>query len=207
MPVQCTCPRCGAAFFRGAARIKAYKQNFCSRTCQNVSPGSSFTLSDDGTTALIPIRRRDGSIKNYALVDAADGPMVAAYTWQMGKDGYAQRSPWINGRRTTVKMHRMILGLEPGDRRFCDHVNRDRRDNRRANLRVLTSSTNPQNRSPHTGVTSEHRGVSWRKAAGKWEAYVRANGKQVHLGLFESEEDAAAASRASRARLLPFSTD
>ena len=46
---------------------------------------------------------------------------------------------------------------------------------------------------PRRGVTSEHKGVSWNVSARKWVAQTRANGKQVYLGLYVDEDDAARA--------------
>ena len=50
--------------------------------------------------------------------------------------------------------------------------------------------------------TSRYRGVSWDQSRGKWCAQVQVIGRHVHLGRFESEEDAAAAVAAGRARLM-----
>jgi hypothetical protein len=89
-------------------------------------------------------------------------------------------------------MHRELLGLEPGDPLQCDHINRDRLDNRRANLRIVTSAANNTNLGSRGG-TSKYRGVHWNKDRHAWHAQARLNGHARYLGLFPLEDDAARA--------------
>lgn len=44
-----------------------------------------------------------------------------------------------------------------------------------------------------TDNNSGFKGVAWSKAAGKWQAYITANRKRRHLGLFDTPEDGYAA--------------
>ncbi len=117
------------------------------------------------------------------------------------------RSTHVGGSGTptvTIYLHRQIAGAPRG--LDVDHINRDRLDNRRSNLRVCTRGQNLQNVASRGG-SSLHRGVSWSKVAGKWRADVKLEGKQHYLGLFECEEDAAAAAKDARARLFTHSED
>jgi len=76
-----------------------------------------------------------------------------------------------------------------------DHINRNRADNRIANLRETTRAENCQNqpirRSNKSGVT----GVYFHNATGKWAASININKKQVHLGVYDTIEDAVRARR------------
>jgi hypothetical protein len=71
-----------------------------------------------------------------------------------------------------------------------DHHDRDRTNNRIANLRPADDSQNQSNRGMHPKNTSGFRGVSWSYRAGKWAAKIRFQGKQYHLGVFANPEDA-----------------
>lgn len=154
-------------------------------------------------TVRIPLRARDGSVRAYALVDAADADWVNQRRWFLGTHGYAVR----NHTRGVMRwLHREILGLVPGDGMDGDHISRDRLDNRRANLRIVTRQANSHNTTGRGG-TSQHRGVCWDKYTGSWKANVMVNGKNVNLGRFHDESDAAEAARAGRARLMPSATD
>lgn len=107
------------------------------------------------------------------------------------------RHPWrlVNGYvAATVEgrvqyLHRLILAAPNGF--DVDHVNGDRLDNRRSNLRVATRSQNLANRGQRVG--KRFKGTSWRKDVAKWAAYGSVQNKTVALGCFFSEEDAAAA--------------
>ena len=84
-----------------------------------------------------------GGIKGagkFAKVDTADYSLVSRYSWYY-RDGYAVSK--IN--RREVRMHRMILN-ETDPERLVDHINRNRLDNRRLNLRVYTPKENANNR-------------------------------------------------------------
>lgn len=151
-----------------------------------------FTTPDsDPQTIRIPLTQG-----KFALIDAADLPLVEGYTW------YAQqnRGTWYAATTTPIvprkqrkhlSMHRLILGLDTGDPEV-DHKNWNGLDNRRANLRIATGHQNQGNtRKSKAGLTSQYKGVSWDR--GRWKAYIKMDGKHVHLGRFTSEIEAARA--------------
>jgi hypothetical protein len=140
-----------------------------------------------------------GEVRLLALVDEADLSLVSAHHWRYLR-GYAITA--AAGR--TIFMHRLITGAPKGMQ--CDHINRDRADNRRANLRVVTHAQNGQNM-PAIGGSSPHRGVSWHKGRQKWRADAVVAGKQHWLGMFDSELEAARVASEFRARHMPFSED
>ena len=71
-----------------------------------------------------------------------------------------------------------------------DHKNRSRDDNRIENLRLATNSQNTANSKRPAHNTSGLKGVTWHKLRRKWAAQIRKDGKNIHLGLFASAEDA-----------------
>lgn len=133
----------------------------------------------------------------YAIVDDIDFEWLNQWKWTAHKIGntfYALRAiRKPNGKWTTIRMHREILGLKFGDKRQSDHRNHNGVDNRRDNLRICTSSQNNQNRSPCGNCSSVYKGVSWRKTHHKWRAYIMADGHRIWLGSFDSEIEAARA--------------
>ena len=78
-----------------------------------------------------------------------------------------------------------------------DHINRIRTDNRIANLREVSHKQNNQNRSKPSNNTSGHPGVSWHKQRSKWLAHIKHNQKKIHLGCFNTIEEAIAARKAA----------
>jgi len=93
-------------------------------------------------------------------------------------------------KRKTFKVHQLVamafLGHIPnGYVLVIDHINSIKTDNRLSNLSLVTTRFNISK-----GVkmkTSKYTGVYWHKKANKWHVQARFNGKQKHLGLFESE--------------------
>jgi len=95
--------------------------------------------------------------------------------------------------KAIIYMHRQILGLERGDNHQGDHKNHNTLDNRRDNLRVATRGQNQHNRKLQQGGSSRYKGVCLRKSTGRWQALIRVDGKQKHLGYFPNEQVAALA--------------
>ena len=148
----------------------------------------------------------DGTVKALTLVDDEDGHQ-AAYHWYLSNAGYARRhTPQRSGRRRTVLLHREILGLVHGDGLEADHVDGNRLNNRRSNLRAVTPAENSQNLASRPG-TSRYRGVSWCKRARKWQAQAKANGRIHYLGKFADEHEAGRVASEYRLQIMPFTNE
>lgn len=160
------------------------------------------------STIRVPLRARDGSIRAYALIDAADAHLLGPYRWSLHRpNGRAHRVAKVNGRKAVIFLHRVILGIPHGDTRQGDHINRDRLDNRRENLRIVTREQNSQNIPPRTNSTSRFRGVAKISGSNRWRATLRVDGKKVVLGRFATELEAAEAAREARRLHMPYATD
>lgn len=123
----------------------------------------------------------------YVLVDDADLEFVRLYGWYITPNGYAVAD--VDG--AALQMGRLLLGItERG--LYCDHINGDRLDNRRWNLRAVTPTQNQGNRRPAKNNTSGHRGVTLTKH-GTWQAQLHVRGRNVYLGVFPTADDAATA--------------
>jgi hypothetical protein len=140
------------------------------------------------------------------IFDEADRELVAAYRWHGKRKSteasvYAQSTVVIDGLKTSLSLHRYLLGATRGDGQVLDHWNGDTLDNRRGNLRITDTRGNSMNiRSSAQRKRGGFKGVFWNANAGKWEAGIcagalRSNGKRkkIYLGLFEDPADAARA--------------
>jgi hypothetical protein len=156
---------------------------------------------------LVPLRAKDGAIRAYALVDEDDFFYVSGRRWYLHALGYAFHSAQRGRVVTQTYMHRWLLGLEPGDSRQADHINRNRLDNRRANLRIVETGENSQNLTPRTNDSSKYRGVWWHRQRGYWVAAVQVQGVKYHVGTFASEDEAGAAATSFRERLMTHSEE
>ena len=82
-----------------------------------------------------------------------------------------------------------------------DHINRDKKDNRITNLRVVTPSQNLQNTGLQKNSTSGYRGVSLNVPTGRWKAYIKVGGRRKHLGYFATPQEASVAYLAAAAQM------
>jgi hypothetical protein len=133
-----------------------------------------------------------------ALIDDADLGLISGYRWRLWEEllrpegryhgPYAIAAMPVNGRRTHVPMHRLITGWP-----MTDHIDHDGLNNQRSNLRPTDTARNNHNQRPRAGTSSRFKGVTWHKRVGKWQATIKLNGRCIYLGLFLSEEEAAAA--------------
>ncbi len=159
----------------------------------------------------IPLCDADGALLAYTRVDPEDYERLEPHRWHRAKGGYAARNSSLKGgsARGLVLMHREVLRLSPkgATNLEVDHINRNRLDNRKENLRTVTSGEQRQNLSKRSGTTSRYRGVSWSKRANRWQAYYTLDGKMTHLGLFGDEEQAAEAARTARQLRMTHATD
>lgn len=118
------------------------------------------------------------------IIDTDDYPMIKEYCWAIDKRGYAVSSFKGN----VIYMHRTIM--KPSPDLEVDHINCDKTDNRKSNLRICTHSQNARNRGKKSDNTSGFVGVTYEKRRNKWVARIWNNGKRIHLGEFKDIEDA-----------------
>ena len=97
--------------------------------------------------------------------------------------------------RTSMTMHRLILGLQPGDGRETDHKNRNGLNNCRDNVRVCTRKENVLNRQIPFKNT---KGCSWDNNKKRWRAYYYYQNRKIHIGDYNTEIEAHQASLNAR---------
>jgi len=141
-----------------------------------------------GTDCFVIIdNKRHGTV--YAIIDLNDYDLIKNYRWYMNPQGYAVTKL---KRNKTLRMHSLILSNMGNniDKKLADHINHNRLDNRRSNLRFVTHSVNSHNRGLAKNNTSGLIGVSWNKLIKKWVAQISKNKKTYPLGGFDSKEEA-----------------
>lgn len=146
-------------------------------------------MTPEDNTVRIPLTQGE-----YAIIDAADLPLVQEYNWRLHvtkRQRYARGRSRVPGKRgkPSVYLHRLLLQPAPHVR--VDHKNHNGLDCRRSNLRECTGSTNGGNKRSQVGSRAPYKGI-WKKD-NKWLAEVRCQGKRHYLGRYLNPEDAARA--------------
>lgn len=129
---------------------------------------------------------------DFALVDESDMIVLEGFSWQFSGKSYV--SAWIAPKRTYL--HRFLMN--PSDSQEVDHINRNRTDNRRCNLRLCTGNQNRAN-VPKPSFIKKRSATRYSKFKGvakkhrRWTARAVLDGKKIWLGSFKTEMEAAAA--------------
>lgn len=108
---------------------------------------------------------------------------------------------YIDGYMYSTKlgmMHRLFIELSEGFE--TDHINRNRLDNRKRNLRKVTRQENMHNKSIYKSNSSGCSGVKWNKRLNSWQVQITVNKKRVHLGVFKDLQDAIFARKTAESR-------
>jgi hypothetical protein len=126
----------------------------------------------------------------HYFLDYEDWVKYAGTTFIRDNKGYLVSDTGKGETRKVWSLHRDIMGNPEGF--VVDHVNGNKLDNRKYNLRVCTVAENVRNSVSTTG-SSKYKGVSWDSSRNKWVAQIKFEREQYFLGRFDSEESAAKA--------------
>lgn len=122
----------------------------------------------------------------FMKVSLLDYDWVNKYQWSVTESGYAYRGFQDGSVYKRVYLHKEMLS--PGYGFYGDHINGDKLDNRRTNLRVVNNQQNSWNAGKRVG---NYKGISWDASRNKWQTGINIDGKRHGLGRFYSEEEAA----------------
>ncbi len=125
------------------------------------------------------------------IVDDDDYQWLMQWKWRKSTSGYVIRTEGPHSNLKYISIHRLINKTPEGFQ--TDHINGNKLDNRKANLRSCTSVQNKWNTGSEIGSSSLYKGVSKIKNSKKWLASIKHNNKIIKLGSFYSEEIAALA--------------
>jgi len=122
------------------------------------------------------------------LVDDENYNYLSKFNWYFNK-GYAIRVTPKNQGAKIIKMHREILGATDS-KKLVDHIDRNKLNNQRNNLRYVNSSTNSINSGIYKNNTSGCKNVYWHKNRKAWQVFTQRNRKIIYIGLFKNKNDA-----------------
>lgn len=155
---------------------KHYKQfkkygYFRDTSCRTQRDKNNITIIGD--IAYIDLYDKQYNVIAQAIIDAEDVDKVKFIKWRKNCNGYV-----INHSHSNEYIHRRVINHDG----FVDHINGNRLDNRKCNLRPCTKSQNQMN--------VNYQGVYQYKDNLRWLAKIKLNQKQTHLGIFDYKEEA-----------------
>ncbi len=139
----------------------------------------------------ILVRKLPLSKGKFALVDSEDFDYLNQWKWSLGGDGYALRVTWPQ--KKTIYLHKLVNKTSKGF--LTDHINRNKLDNRKSNLRTVNFYQSNRNIGLRKDNISGITGVNYRKKAQKWEVSITINGKKTYLGRYSNFQGAFLARR------------
>lgn len=117
--------------------------------------------------------------------DIEDYDKIKYYCWHMTTDGYIHTT--INKKH--LSLHRLVMDVDDKTV-YIDHINHNKKDNRKKNLRCADTSKNQMNRRIMNRNTSGVAGVYWESKLNKWHAQIVYHKKTYNLGRYDLYEDA-----------------
>lgn len=132
-----------------------------------------------------------------AVVDDSDFEWLSTFKWH-DCHGYAATWLTLDGVRKKRRMHQLLMPRVAG--KYTDHINRNKLDNRRVNLRSVTRGDNNRNSGLPKHNTSGIKGVVWTGRC--WMAQISFDNRHFYIGSYPTKELAAAARVEFEDRLL-----
>ena len=137
----------------------------------------------------IPLRNKNKEIIDHTIVSKEDFEILNKFRWYKNIDGYI-----INSSTKNSRIHRYIiidiLKNNIDSHTFVDHINNNRLDNRRENLRIVTPSENARNRKKQTD--KKHYGVSYQEKTKLYRVRLKINKDTPELNAFYTIQEHAA---------------
>lgn len=136
--------------------------------------------------------------EKFAIVDDEDFDEISKRSWHINFHGYASYDSKKEGllRRTKILMHRKVMNITDPNI-LIDHINGNKLDNRRSNLRIANRSQNAANGNKHKNNTSGYKGASFMNVPSRglkqWVSTITVNRKRICIGYFLTAEEAARA--------------
>lgn len=162
----------------------------------------NVTLSIWGNGATVircieKMKRIELTKNKYTIVDDEDFDYLNQYNWyykENRKGGYGVAASRLgSSKNKIVRMHRFILNAP--EHLQVDHINRNPLDNRKHNLRLANHQQNSQNIAKRKTSANKYKGIYKRNDGRRkcWVAQIKYNGKNIYIGSFFTQEDAAKA--------------
>lgn len=130
--------------------------------------------------------------KTKFIIDMEDYPLVSQYKWTQTPRGYFVSAMGKRGGHTFL--HRLVMKhYDLKENEFIDHIDCDKTNCRKSNLRICKKTDNNRNILIQKNNQCGYKGVHWAKDRRKWRADITVNRQHIHIGSYDTAEEAALA--------------
>lgn len=164
----CVCKRCGTESLKSYSQMARNK----SGKCKSCKPNYSFII--DGNIAKGVLEDGTPFLIDSNLIDE-----VSKYYWRVDSKGYIKRG---DTNLPKMMLHWFVMGLEAKHKYQVDHINQNKMDNRKENLRMVTCHQNNMNHGITKANKSGYVGVFWYKKNKRWLSKISLNNHNIYLG-------------------------
>ena len=199
--IKLKCNYCGKEFERRPSEIKQVKGNkyYCCIDCKNKGQLQNNDIVIKENYAQILIKYKNEII--IGLIDIDDIEKVQKLKWKYNKktNTLSSYERFNRQNRKRFLLHRYIMDCP--DDMVIDHINHNRLDNRKCNLRICTQSENMQNR------FIEDRNICWSKKSNGWQVSLKINNKSIQIGTYKNLEIARQKAKEAREKYFTHSLE
>ena len=144
---------------------------------------NEINIQDDHAELIL--KDKYGEIVGIAIIDIDNVEIISKHKWHLKKNcNYASTEE----KGKTILLHRFIIDAKEDD--VVDHIDRNRLNCMKENLRIVNMSENAKNRGIRNDNSSGVTGVGWSEQKNKWVAYIYYDNKHMYLGAFDNKEEA-----------------
>jgi hypothetical protein len=148
---------------------------------RNIRTKNEIVILDDYAEIILYNRKQEEVAR--AKIDKEDIFKASKYKWRY-THGYA------NNRMSGISLQNLIMNFVPSKQFMIDHINRNRLDCRKINLRISDYTTNGFNKGKQSNNKSGFPGVFFNNTLGKWQANIKYHRKNIVIGHYNNIEDA-----------------
>lgn len=189
--MELKCEICGSTDLRTKTKDNKFGKILCKRHYTQIRRNGKplkYTIYDKNNFeikedyAILYSHGKNGEqLERFALIDIEDLEKTLTYKWtDMGH--------YFKSQKLNQYLHRFILGYDGDD--DIDHINGNKLDCRKHNLRVLTHSLNGSNQKLSSRNTSGVIGISYDSTRKKWKSEIKVNKERFNLCRFDCMDDA-----------------
>lgn len=148
----------------------------------NLQPKNNIILHNEGYAEVVLCDKFNNEVAR-AIIDIEDTDKIKEFSWCLDDYGYAHSS------NPTKRLHQLLINYDTNIN-IVDHIDKNKLNNRKSNLRICTKLENNRNIGIQKNNNSGFTGVIYDDKRGLWVSSITVNYKNVYLGSYKTYKEA-----------------